>query len=415
MLRTGANAVAAPGTDSRHVLSSDRQATGVLGYHPDLVQDVVRFQREAYPTRRPDWIEPRWLWMFVESAKRLGVEPLVWVYRRPSGIVAHQGLIPVRLKVGQRELTTGWFVETMALESVRGKAIGPMIVARALQDAPMNLSLGQTEQMRQLQYKLGWHLVGVMDSWLLVISPRRAFAGRVRNAAARSALATAAWSWQWALRTRLRRQVDRRRFESRPVERFGSEHDDLWTEVCDQYDCAVVRDASYLNWKYVSQPGQQFRRIELRQRDKVCGICVMTIHEPDDLHAYRRGWIIDLVARHADSVCLHALLGAAATEAAASEVDVLEFDLLGAQLASPLRKFGFIRGGKTRQLLVADGRCDPETGMMLRSASSWYATRGDSDGDHPWWTAIGRVEPGALSATAAPTAASSLVQARKWD
>src|SRR2546422_180295 len=107
---------------------------GLLGYEPSLEDEILEFQKVAYPARRQDWIAPRWRWMFLASAERLGVSPMVWLYRNASGIVAHQGAIPIRLKIGKAERVTGWFVETMALPSVRGKAIGPMLVKKALED-----------------------------------------------------------------------------------------------------------------------------------------------------------------------------------------------------------------------------------------------------------------------------------------
>ena len=57
---------------------------------------------------------------------------MVWLYRAKAGIVGQQGAIAVRLKVDQEEFTTGWFVETMVLESHRGKAMGPMLVRKAM-------------------------------------------------------------------------------------------------------------------------------------------------------------------------------------------------------------------------------------------------------------------------------------------
>jgi len=370
------------------------QQRGILRYSEDLAPEIFAFQHEAYPAREPSLIEPRWRWMFLGSAARLGVEPMVWLYRSKDGVVAHQGAIAVELHTSAGTIVTGWFVETMVLEHVRGKTVGPMLVAKAREDLPVNLSLGQTEQMRQLQYRLGWHSVAGMDSWLLVLKPRRAFRGRVRNVLLRVAVAGAAWAWQRSARGVRRAMSPRRRLTRRLIERFASEYDQLWARLRDQYRCAIVRDASYLNWKYVEQPGLQFRRLELREDDQVRGVCVWTIHEPDANHAYRRGWVVDCLVGHDDTAAVTALLEGVAVDAVREGVDVLEFDLLSDGLAQLLRRTGWLRRGRTRQLLVCVHGVADDIAARMRSPRAWYLTRGDSDGDHPWWTAAGRRQDG---------------------
>ena len=255
---------------------------------------------------------------------------------------------------------------------------------------PFALSLGQTEQMRTIQLRLGWEHVATMESWLLVIDPRRAFRGRVPQPGTRTATAAAGWAWARASRLLGRLGSSPRRITWRTIDTFGPEHDVLWSSVRSQYGAAVVRDASYLNWKYVAQPGQHFRRVETRDNGQVSGVCVWTVHEPDDTHAYRRGWIIDAVVSHGDRDAVAALLRAVAEDAAGQRVDVLEFDIWARAMVPHLRRSGFIRGAKTRLLLIAAGGLDARAAAALRSPDAWYATRGDSDGDHPWWTREGR-------------------------
>ena len=107
------------------------------------------FQRLAFPTRPPGLVAARWRWMFEASARRLGAAPLFWLYRDRGAIVAQTGSIPVRLKVGEQCLSTGWLVETMVLDSHRAQAAGPRLMVRAHEEQPFSLSLGQSAEMRQ--------------------------------------------------------------------------------------------------------------------------------------------------------------------------------------------------------------------------------------------------------------------------
>jgi hypothetical protein len=99
-------------TETNEPVSKPR---GLVPFTEALAEEIFAFQREVYPARRAEWIEPRWRWMFQGSAARLGVQPMVWLYRGNGGVLAHQGAIAVRLHTRAGDCVTGWFVETMVL------------------------------------------------------------------------------------------------------------------------------------------------------------------------------------------------------------------------------------------------------------------------------------------------------------
>ena len=362
--------------------------SGVVGYSPALEPEILAFQQAAFPRRRRDWIEPRWRWMFLDSAARLGVKPQVWLYRDGGRVVGHHGAIPVRVKTGTGERVSPWLVDTIVLEEFRSRAVGAQLSVEAQRDVAFALSLGQTKSMRDVQLKMGWRALGTMDSWLLVLNPRRAFAGRLKNGAVRLAVAGALHATQSARRY-FGERSGTEGFDVAVVSRFDVTHDRLWASVRDQYGSAVIRDASYLNWKYVDQPHQDFRRIEVRRQGLAAAVGVVVIREPDESRRYRRAVVVDFVAPHDDPDVVRAALAAIAADAARVDADVLEFDLLSATLAPHLRSFGFNRAAQTRELLI----WDRESAASLETHApgrGWYLTRGDSDGDSPWGTVVGR-------------------------
>jgi hypothetical protein len=357
--------------------------SGLLRYSPEIEDDIIRFQREVFAYRRQDWVVPRWRWMFVESAERLAVAPMVWVYRRPEGVVGHQGAIPVRVKVGESQHVSGWFVETAVLDSVRGKAIGPMVVAKALQDLPFNLSLGQTPEMRAIQFRLGWTEVCPLRTCVFVLRANPVLRTRVRQPllrhAAAAALATAQAARHWWGRRR-----GRGRFEVRAIERFDETHTTLWRQVARQYPCAVVRDASYLNWKYTTQPGQQFTRLEIRRDGALAGLVVVTVREPSPGRPYRRGFIVDAVLPPRDADVVHAAYDAARRALLERGADLMVLEIANDDLVRHARAFGFMANTPERVFLVATGGLPPEQAALVRAPENWLITGGDSDIDRPW-------------------------------
>ena len=362
--------------------SDTARPRGLVRYIRELDDELFAFQRQAFPTRRADWVEPRWRWMFQHSAERLGVEPMVWLYRGKEGILAQQGAIPVRLHTQAGERVTGWFVETMVLEQARGKAVGPMLVAKARQDLPFNLSLGQTEQMRQLQYSLGWKRVVDLETLVFVLNAAKAVAGKVPALVEPAAGATLGLGQ--TLRWWRGRLQSGAAVVTEPLTRFGPAHDLLWSEVRSAYAVAVVRDASYLNWKYVEQPGQDFRRIQIRQDGKVSGIVVISIVEPDAVYRTRRAFVNEIVVNPNNDRDVWTALEAARAHASDCGADLLLFDIINPALVRRALAFGFKRRAPARVLLIATGEPPTPAEQLALDGANWLVTRGDSDIDRPW-------------------------------
>ena len=169
-----------------------------------------------------------------------------------------------------------------------------------------------------------------------------------------------------------------------PVERFDERHDRLWDEVSPDFECAVVRDASYLNWKYVSQPGQSFTRFEIRDRDRVVGVAVWMLREPDQIYRYRRAFLVDLVAPVGDAPALQRVVKAACTAVESLEVDALLCHHVSPALTRALRAEGFLLRRPERFLLIDTEGLPAEALATVLSEDAWFVTHGDSDVDRPW-------------------------------
>jgi hypothetical protein len=168
------------------------------------------------------------------------------------------------------------------------------------------------------------------------------------------------------------------------IAQFGPEHDRLWERMAATVICAVRRDASYLNWKYVQQPGQNFIRLELRDRDQVRGVVILALREADGIYRYRRAFIVDLVGPLDDPALLRGLIDAARRAAARAGADALNCLHIGAPLTAALKAAGFRLRTPDRYLLVRPADLDGDTRRHALAGDAWYVTQGDSDIDRPW-------------------------------
>jgi NAD(P)-dependent dehydrogenase (short-subunit alcohol dehydrogenase family) len=361
------------------VRNPEEAANGVAGYSQAVEAEILAFQGEAFPERRVELVPDRWRWMFLDSARRLAVEPRVWVYRDQGRIVGQMGSIPVRLKLGDEERQTGWLVETMVLKEHRSQAVGSRLIVQAHEDQPASLSLGQTAEAREILFHLGWKQIAPLRIAQLLVRPENVLKGKLPGPAAWAAgLGLRATSTVRGLFT------EPSSFEERSVDRFDERHDRLWQTMAKDVTCGVVRDASYLNWKYVDQPGQDFLRLELSDASGVRAVAVWMLREPDQNYRYRRAFLVDLVTPLAGAAALQQVVRASCDVAARTGVDALLCHHIGAPLTSALQKSGF-RLRQPERFLVADTAPLLEAARrQVQDADGWFVTQGDSDIDRPW-------------------------------
>lgn len=353
---------------------------GLFGYSPELVPEIVAFQRETFPEREVSLIEPRWRWMFEQSALRLGVAPMVWVYRAASGIVAHQGAIAVKCKVGAHALTTGWFVETMVHERHRGRAVGPMLVKKALEDVPFNLSLGQTEQMREMQRALGWVQVGPLPVAALAVRARHVLAGK--GAAIVRPAATLGLFVRRAVGTYVRGSV--RGVDVGRDAPLSTEHDELWDRAAADLPVAVIRDASFLEWKYRRQPGQHFVTLDVRRAGRLVGFVAFVMRPPDRAYRYARAIATDIIVPSSDALAVRACARALHDAARQEGADLISVGMNQPVIQAELSRQGYVSRPYERVLLVAPGAEDHPVRHWLDRPEPWLLSMSDSDIDRPW-------------------------------
>jgi hypothetical protein len=289
------------------------------------------------------------------------------------------GSIAVRVKVGSDHRDTGWLVDTMVLPAYRDQAVGSRLMVEAHDDQPFSLSLGQTSEMREIQLRLGWKQVAPLQIAQLIVRADSVLKGKLPG--------PAAWAAGLGLRASgaLREWFsDRSRFTASPIDRFDARHDELWQTASRDLTCAVVRDASYLNWKYVDQPGQRFVRLNVLDGSELRGAAVWMLRDPDQHYKYRRAFLVDVVAPFSDQALLQQIIRTACAAASELDADALLCHHIDTRLTRALRACGFTLRKPERFLLVDPGPFSGQALAQLLSAESWFVTQGDSDIDRPW-------------------------------
>lgn len=345
-------------------------------YEPSMHPGVMEFCRIGWPDRDATTMQKRWDWMFIESAKRLGVAPKVWLARDSGRIVGHMGAQVTRLKVSQDEITTAWFVDTMVLDAYRSKGVGAQILLQAEEDMPMALSLGQTAEVRRILDSLGWKQVCPLKIHMFMNEPRKVFKGKLPLGA--DWLAAGYFGWNPSRQRGLQGSRNSK-IRLRRVARFDSTHDELWNEMRQGVACAGVRDSGFLNWKYIEQPGQHYDCWEVWHTDKLIGVLVTKIEVPSRAYGYRRLHWVDVVCRLEPDILDWVIHGCIAKSTELG-VDAISVQLTHQSIEQRLVAQGFVSRPHTRYFYASRGLVETYPGL---DSSRWLVTHGDSDIDRP--------------------------------
>jgi len=166
------------------------------------------------------------------------------------------------------------------------------------------------------------------------------------------------------------------------LDRFDYRFDLFWLRMRNDYPNMIVRDAAYLNWRYVDAPGNRYERIVIENKSSgiIEGFAVLGMTRWKDRV---RGRICELITpRRGNRHTAHALISTSLKWMHSQNVDLTDIWMLPhTHLRFALRQHGFIprqagRGGIQMSLLAAgsarslDGWDHPD---------NWFLSLGDSD------------------------------------
>ena len=285
----------------------------------------------------------------------------------------HSGAAPIRLKIGSESQRTGWVIETSGLESLGGALTDSGLTVRTRHDLPFSLSIVEAGPARDNLLHLGWREIAPFETAELVIHPELVLKGL-------SGAAALAAGWGLRASTAVRAMLQQpTRFDIRRVERFDFRHDRLWEAMARDITCGVVRDAAWLNAKYVDQTVADVVRLEVIDEGLVRGVVVLTFREADDACPYRRGYLVELIAPPSDAKLLKQLVQTAGTAAAECHADALLCLSIGANLSRALRQNGFHVREPRRFLLVNPGDLPETLRRSVLTPADWFMTEGEGD------------------------------------
>jgi len=358
---------------------------------------LFAFNRLAYANKIDYHIPHRWEWEFERNPYALPAPAPILIAEDTdtAEFVGQNATMPVRLYLNGETREMAWGVDAFVLRQHRGNGIGTALQKKLHDSLPIFMSLNMSAVNRRIKKRLGSiELPPVVEYDKVLRYSRERIAMRLANA---GAVGYASFRFRLvrgfgldlaaASVLNIASGMTRRRWFPTsahrekpvvvsPVTHFGAEFDDLWASVAPNFGGAVVREARYLNWKFLEQPHMEHIAGAARRTGILTGYVIVRRCRPPEPNV---GIIVDMLADPMDEGTLEALVDWAVRCADAQSVDNVWAATSVPSYSAVLRRHGFVPSGQS----VAMFFCGHETAVATKRASEkgWLLSRGDSDWD----------------------------------
>lgn len=336
-------------------------------------ENLLAFLREAYAENPRMSDEKFWDWHFLENPY---VEPdnlPVWIAKSGERIAGQLAATPIDLKIGGERKRAIWILDLIIHEDFRRRGIARRLALKSEEYCAVGLGINTTEQhSTAVLESVGWRVPCKIPRYAKVL-----FAGNVLPEISRISPLRRVFNFLSApARPRFDAEMFAESGNLRLLEKFDARFDDLWNEAGANWNCAVVRDARFLEWQYLRQPRKKFEIIGYFENETLRGYAIVFVRKPEANGAIAKASIADLCYGKGDSEkIVDALIGGALQIAASRGAGKLVTDVLDSLIEKRLVRSGFRSVKNPLQFLVKSN----ENQDLLGDAQNWFLTRGDSD------------------------------------
>lgn len=305
-------------------------------------------------------------------------------------IVGHMGLICVPIKIGNRIVLGSQAVDLAVHPSFRHRGMFLEIGKKQSQyaeDGEIVISYGvPNEPAYHGHIKYGWFLASEIPVLTKMMSKKGFFLfvlARFRDLLKQPNL-TSALNFLKITKNLIEVFIKKKKHTSTPkffekhiVDHFDGRFDRFWEEISSQYPLLVVRNAKYLNWRYVKKPYSNYRIITVERNRRIEGYIVLG---KSDSTEWKKGYIVDIFAKSEEAI--HGLLYYALEYFVRENVDVIMCWMMKNQLPyNCLLQHGFINDHLDSRKFICRINIDSgEYGRLYHKVKKgWYFTMGDSD------------------------------------
>lgn len=291
--------------------------------------------------------------------------------------VFHLGGVPARACIGGQIRWVMVAVDAMTAERARRQGLLTTHAGRlydAWRAAGIAVVLGMPNERYGSRARiLGWKPLTCLEWMLLPLRPESILARKLNLPWLGQALRVAGGAWRRFMVPRLRGGRAGDEVEVHEVAAVDAGLDALWERVQPRLGPSIVRDASWVRWRYLGEPSHRYRVLQATRGASVVGYLVCGVAEP---HAIT---IPEIFTAPRDAQTFEALVCAALDRYGDTAESLRTLVVPGSSTQRQLSRLGFLGTGRRFEVefipldpSLADPRGAP-------GSSPWHISGGDFD------------------------------------
>lgn len=318
-----------------------------------------------------------WRWKYFDHLSDVNAS---YVAVSEDKVVGMAGIIPYRIKIGDREMVGGQGADLMSHPKWRKRNVFLPLLRSVHNDLKKQTDIhyGFTNDLsfriyvKRFKYDVAFRVPRLDRVVSVGAFLRRTF--RKGNFFARIIGSLGDVFSRYILHPRMPHLDEET--ELRENNEFDERFDLLWDKLKGLSAITTIRDSKYLSWRYGNHPLFKYRTFVAERRGELIGFIILRCNEEKGL---KRGYIMDLWAEPEKKDILTALLALSMRFFRAEKVDLVTIWMLQHSPYYHLfTKYLFFK--RTSDLIVLTKSFHKDiSNEFLSNPSNWYLTMGDCD------------------------------------
>lgn len=297
-----------------------------------------------------------WDWQYNQNPFGKKVRKGIMVVEKGK-VVGFNGLMPVKLKYLDNIIDACWSLDTILDPTCRGKGYGGKLVDVVKKCSPVVMGLGISDIQAYINRKQGYKVCHEIEAYHYILKPNN-----LKN------LIKKLHQYMQIIKNIAYRPIKRDLHVSIVgASNIPKQIDSLWEKVKDGYSKIIIRDYSYIKWKYGNHPLAKYQLIVIERGNELVGLGVFIKNS-------NVSRLVDYVGPSKGSQIKYSIIRSFKTICSSSRL--LSCICTDEELKKCLEILGFIRYKSAPRFYVYSNiKNDRNPG------SNWFIMRGDSDGD----------------------------------